>query len=107
MAKVWEVVVERKVTNTFTVDARSGAEAAAVVGMALAGDRPWENSVEVESSRRLLAPKLATGATARDEPAGFDFDAMRRGETPAETPAGDEIASAMAQRAEDTLRGKR
>ncbi len=38
MARVWEVIVERKITNTFRVEARSRSEAAAVVGMALGRD---------------------------------------------------------------------
>lgn len=95
MPKHWEVIVERRITNRFTVEGRTRSEAAAVVGMALGRDDPWSGTAETEISRRLLEPKAVTLPVAA--PNALDFDALRRGENLDDEPlTADEIAARAA-----------
>jgi hypothetical protein len=58
MPRHYEVVIERKIRNVFTVEAVSRTDAAMKVGMQLAGDTPWDNTVEVEVDKRMTTPEV-------------------------------------------------
>lgn len=58
MSQSYEVTVERKIRNTFNVEARSRTDAAAKVGMLLAGDDPFGDTTETVVDMRMTTPQL-------------------------------------------------
>jgi hypothetical protein len=58
MPRHYEVVVERKIRNVFTVEAVSRTDAAMKVGMQLAGDAPYDGTREVEVDKRMTTPEV-------------------------------------------------
>lgn len=58
MSQSYEVTVERKIRNTFNVEARSRTDAAAKVGMILAGIDPFAETTETMVDMRMTTPQL-------------------------------------------------
>lgn len=56
-SRTFEIVVEQKLVHRFTVEARSGPEAAVAVGMLLAGESPFGQADTVEIARNVRAPQ--------------------------------------------------
>lgn len=81
MSNVYEVIVERRTVNRFLVAARTIHEAAMEVGVKLGGPSPWAESTQTEVDRVMRQPNKVEVSDAAFQ--SF-YDALRRGETPAE-----------------------
>lgn len=81
--KLYEIEVRRTLVNTFTLTARSSAEAAAALGVDLATNpgQTWAHSIEVETNRAMKAPKIVP-----EQPAALDLRPASLGFTEDRTP---------------------